>query len=171
MCAAGLSRPSAVRRGAAGHRSGHDRDESCADHSFPRGHGCVLDGPGRRRLVPLQARGKHLPAPRRLSELQRHPRHRGADAPWRHAGSRTSDLHLWNTFGTDRMLRETSAPVRTPSYMPRGNVQLILVRGLNDPIRGRPTAALTSAASRQMLESVTRVSGVLRRKEAHQGAG
>lgn len=54
-----------------------------------------------------------------------------------------------------RMLRETSAPVRTPSYMPRGNLQLLLVRGLKDPARGRPAADL---ASRKMLERVARVS-------------
>jgi hypothetical protein len=57
-----------------------------------------------------------------------------------------------------RMLRETSAPVRTPSYMPRGNLQLLLVRGLKDPARGRPAAALTADMSRRILESVTRVS-------------
>lgn len=34
-----------------------------------------------------------------------------------------------------RMLQDRSAPVRTPSYMPRGNFQFLLVRGLKD---GRP---------------------------------
>jgi hypothetical protein len=57
-----------------------------------------------------------------------------------------------------RMLRETSAPVRTPSYMPRANVQLLLVRGLKDATRGRPAIAPNDATSRQMLESVARVS-------------
>src|SRR6185436_1467196 len=31
-----------------------------------------------------------------------------------------------------RMLRDRSAPVRTPSYMPRGNFQFLWVRGLKD---------------------------------------
>lgn len=33
-----------------------------------------------------------------------------------------------------RMLRDRSAPVRTPSYMPRGNFQFLWVRGLKDGI-------------------------------------
>ena len=41
-----------------------------------------------------------------------------------------------------RMLRDRSAPVRTPSYMPRGNFQFLWVRGLKDGIppadRGKP---------------------------------
>ena len=37
-----------------------------------------------------------------------------------------------------RMLRDRSAPVRTPSYMPRGNFQFLWVRGLKD---GTPRAA------------------------------
>jgi hypothetical protein len=171
VCAAGYSRPSAVRRGAAGHRSGHDRDESCADHSFPRGHGCVLDGPGQRRPFPYRLEANifpHLVVYQNFSDIL------DIEEQMRRGVTRVRERAI-SISGTPsvriRMLRETSAPVRTPSYMPRGNVQLILVRGLNDPIRGRPTAALTSAASRQMLESVARVSGVLRRKEAHQGAG
>jgi hypothetical protein len=36
-----------------------------------------------------------------------------------------------------RMLRDRSAPVRTPSYMPRGNFQFLWVRGLKD---GTPSA-------------------------------
>jgi hypothetical protein len=37
-----------------------------------------------------------------------------------------------------RMLRETSAPVRTPSYMPRVNLQGFWVRGLKDCRPGNP---------------------------------
>lgn len=33
-----------------------------------------------------------------------------------------------------RMLRDRSAPVRTPSYMPRGNFQFLWVRGLKDGV-------------------------------------
>lgn len=43
-----------------------------------------------------------------------------------------------------RMLRDRSAPVRTPSYMPRGNFQFLWVRGLKDgtplAMRGKPQA-------------------------------
>ena len=35
-----------------------------------------------------------------------------------------------------RMLRSRSAPVRTPSYMPRGNFQFLWVRGLKDAATG-----------------------------------
>jgi hypothetical protein len=46
-----------------------------------------------------------------------------------------------------RMLRETSNPVRTPSYMPRGNVQIIWARNLRESIAA--AAARLPATSRQ----------------------
>jgi hypothetical protein len=54
-----------------------------------------------------------------------------------------------------RMLRDRSAPVRTPSYMPRGNFQFLWVRGLEDgtavPERGKTRSV------GQFLEQLKRV--------------
>jgi hypothetical protein len=63
-----------------------------------------------------------------------------------------------------RMLRETSAPVRTPSFMPKGNVQFFWVRGLKDAATDQQrSVAAASAADRvaqaaDVLGSIRRVS-------------
>lgn len=63
-----------------------------------------------------------------------------------------------------RMLRETSAPVRTPSFMPKGNVQFFWVRGLKDAATDQQRAIAPAAATdRQaqaadVLRSVRRIS-------------
>lgn len=52
-----------------------------------------------------------------------------------------------------RMLRDRSAPVRTPSYMPRGNFQFLWVRGLKD---GRPAHDRNSTRGAQTFLSELR---------------
>ena len=54
-----------------------------------------------------------------------------------------------------RMLRDRSAPVRTPSYMPRGNFQFLWVRGLKD---GTPPAERETARGfTQFIQQLGRV--------------
>jgi hypothetical protein len=45
-----------------------------------------------------------------------------------------------------RMLRETSAPVRTPSYMPRGNFQLLWARGIKEALEQPDRRLFTALA-------------------------
>jgi hypothetical protein len=52
-----------------------------------------------------------------------------------------------------RMLRETSAPVRTPSYMPRGNFQVLWVRGLKDCDPENPKPHCRDAAKLASVEA------------------
>lgn len=67
------------------------------------------------------------------------------------AGNETKDVKEWAIVfsGTPavrvRMLRVRSAPVRTPSYMPRANFQFLRVRGLKD---ARPAGERDAPRSR-----------------------
>jgi hypothetical protein len=54
-----------------------------------------------------------------------------------------------------RMLRDRSAPVRTPSYMPRGNFQVLWVRGLKDGVA--PEARGRRRALTEFIEELRRV--------------
>ncbi len=70
-----------------------------------------------------------------------------------------------------RMLRQRSAPVRTPSYMPRGNFQFLWVRGLKDcdPLsserpswcRGETSASATEASKSAAQSPMARVHAAL----------
>lgn len=53
-----------------------------------------------------------------------------------------------------RMLRDRSAPVRTPSYMPRGNFQFFFVRGLKDARVKNASAANKAEQKKQKPNSV-----------------
>ena len=57
-----------------------------------------------------------------------------------------------------RMLRDVSAPVRTPSYMPRVNAQFLWTRGLKDcdPSSPKSECRAVEAASSQGVEQVPR---------------
>jgi hypothetical protein len=58
-----------------------------------------------------------------------------------------------------RMLRDRSAPVRTPSYMPRGNFQFLWVRGIKDGIpAAERNKARDPAAFVRQLQEVPRIS-------------
>ena len=58
-----------------------------------------------------------------------------------------------------RMLRDRSAPVRTPSYMPRGNFQFLWVRGLDAQLRERtPGKSRAEADVIEDLRKIRRVS-------------
>ena len=56
----------------------------------------------------------------------------------RQSGSGQPKRVAWVISGTPavriRMFEEVSRPVRTPSYMPRGNVQMILARGIREAL-------------------------------------
>ena len=59
-----------------------------------------------------------------------------------------------------RMLRDVSAPVRTPSYMPRVNAQFLWTRGLKDCDPSRPKGeCLASAAA--TVQGVEKMAGVV----------
>jgi hypothetical protein len=47
-----------------------------------------------------------------------------------------------------RMTRDVSAPVRTPSYMPRGNFQILWARGLKENVRRASTTSVAEALSK-----------------------
>ena len=54
-----------------------------------------------------------------------------------------------------RMLRDVSAPVRTPSYMPRVNAQFLWTRGLRDCASSSPKAECRPVSARADLGSAT----------------
>ena len=125
------------------------RNQSTADHSVSRRHRCVLDGPKRGSDVfPNRLEADlfpHLVASQNFSSTL------DVVAQSRRGVERFKEFS-YSISGTPavrlRMLRAVSAPVRTPSYMPRVNAQFLWTRGLKDCDPSNPKAECRATAAR-----------------------